>query len=242
MKKNLALALSFLFLVSFVSVVLAEEWVSSEVISNEIVNDSLIQEVDNSIEQDVSNFDVFKARAGLWFAFREEKIAEKELALARLRLAQARKFAKNNNTVAMQKALEEHNRLLEKVQKRIKNIEEKNLSSEKLRGLDRAIQVHELRVERFREKLENSNLTEEQKEKLELALNRSTKSLEGLNQLKKIKEEREVLRLRATQNLSEEEAKKIIENLSKERQEIRQKIEELKKQREEIRVSNKRSR
>ena len=111
-----------------------------------------------------SGMDVFKARMGIWFTFNQEKKAEKELGLADLRLIQARIAARNNDTAAMEKALEAHERIMDRVQIRIGEL---NLSADKLVGLNRAIEVHTAQLGKLQNLLANANLTDAQRTRIE---------------------------------------------------------------------------
>lgn len=122
-------------------------------------------ESDLNVSEDVSSWRMGWKQVGLWFTFNQEKKAQKELELAKLQLIRAKIAAKNNNTVAMEKALEAHDRLIEKVQARVDRISKSNAGGN-LTGLDRAIAVHEARIEKLNGILENGNLTETQKTKL----------------------------------------------------------------------------
>ena len=58
----------------------------------------------------------------LALTFNQEKKARMELKLAEMRLNQARHAAKNNNTEAMQKALEAHDKIIQRIQERVQKI------------------------------------------------------------------------------------------------------------------------
>ena len=102
-----------------------------------------------------------------WLTFNQEKKAEKELKLARLELIRAKIAAKNNNSVAMERALDAHQKLIERINERMNKLEARNLSSDKLVGLDRAIEVHEARIAKMNEILANANLTADQIARIE---------------------------------------------------------------------------
>lgn len=110
-------------------------------------------------------------KIGIWFTFNQVKKAQAELELAKLRLIQAKIAEKNNNTLAMQKAIDAHNRLMDDVQIILNKIAAKNVSINGT-GLDRAIEVHELRIAKIQSLLASANLSDEQKAKLEKRLNR----------------------------------------------------------------------
>jgi chromosome segregation ATPase len=115
--------------------------------------------------EDISSLTMGMKQVGVWFTFNQEKKAQKELQLAKLQLIRAKIAARNNNTIAMEKALEAHDRLIEKVQARVDRISKSNAGGN-LTGLGRAIAVHEARIVKLNALLENENLTEAQKAKL----------------------------------------------------------------------------
>ncbi|MEM4181536.1 MAG: hypothetical protein QXX68_00005 [Candidatus Pacearchaeota archaeon] len=223
MKKTILIA-SLFILVSTLSLIAAEEFVSSqEILLRPAVDPAVVSEAENSLNEDVSGFDLFKERLALRFTFNKEKRAERELKLAGMLLNRARIAARNNNTKAMEKAIEEHNRLMERVKQRVEESNRKNMSSEKLEGLDRAIQVHEIKIERFTQRLQNENLSEKQKENIEKMLNNSQKSIEVLNQLRELREERKEIRESFRNNLSEEKAR-IKSEIEAEKERLRERI------------------
>lgn len=115
-------------------------------------------------DSDVSGFKVSVQELKTMFTFNQEKKVQLELELARLKLIQAKIAAKHNDTAAMEKALEAHNKLLEKVNATINAISNKGGN---ITGLARAIQVHERRIELLNTILASKNLTETQKAKIE---------------------------------------------------------------------------
>lgn len=142
---------------------------SAVVTSTETTETADINTESEDIEttETVSQGEIVKKQIGLWFTFNQEKIAEKQLELAKLRLIQARIAAKNNNTEAMEKALEAHERILTKFQERMEKVKAKNVSAEKLTGLERAIQVHEARITKMETILANAELTDAQRTRIE---------------------------------------------------------------------------
>lgn len=178
-------------------------------------NTSADDEQSLNLDEDVSEGQITWKQMGLWFTFDQERKAEKGLELARLRLIQAKVAAKNNNSDAMEKALEAHEKILERVKERMSKIEDGkdiNESAVKLRGLDRAIQVHERRIAFLNGLLENANLTEDQRAKIELRIAKAeniTARLSELNEEKKSRlQEKAILKY----NLTEEESKKFVED------------------------------
>ncbi len=129
------------------------------------------QEAEASLDtnESVSGMRIFWKQVGLWFTWNQEKKAQAELDLARLRLIQARNAANNNNTVAMEKALAAHDKIMTSVQAIIDRLQARNFSFNGT-GLDRAIQVHEIRIEKINSMLANANLSAEQAAKVEARL------------------------------------------------------------------------
>lgn len=176
----------FLMLFSF-SFALAENEtvnVSEEVIPTLIsapVEDSVLNETEEVTETEATG-SIFWKRAGIWFTFNQEKKAEKELKLAELQLIRARIAARNNNTQAMENALEAHKKLIERVQERVSKIENGNASG-KLTGLDMAIQAHQARIARFNAQLNNSNLSAKQIEKLQERIEQAQENTQHLREV-----------------------------------------------------------
>jgi len=153
----------FLMLFSF-SFALAENETTNEsatpmLISAPVENTSM--EVEDN--ETVSDSQVFWKKVGIAFTFNQEKKAEMELKLAEMELIRARIASKNNNTNAMVKALEAHQRLIARVQERVSKFDEKKNSTERVVGIERAIQAHEAKIARLNNLVAtNPNLTAEQ--------------------------------------------------------------------------------
>jgi len=189
-------------------------------ISNQTLDNETMQEINDDLNESVSDFDMGMAKLGLWFTFNQEKKAEKELKLARLELIRARVFAKNNNTVAMENALEAHDRLLEKIQTRINSLQEDSTkegtkkSVDKLIGLERAIAVHEARIQKLKDLIaSDSNLTEEQIANIQEKLSKAENNTEHLKDVQEAKKEKIKTKLMAIGNMSEDEAESEIHDL-----------------------------
>ena len=187
-------------------------------------NTEIEAEAEADLEEDVSSWQIGRKTVGLWFTFNQEKIAEKQLELAKLRLVQARVAAKNNNTEAMEQALEAHERIMEKVQARMQIIASKNLSSDKLVGLNRAIQVHEARISRLSNLLESANLTEEQRTRVEARIQQQTEVTENLNEVQSRIQERVQEMTQKVEELKEEaeSENKTVQQVWEEQREERQ--------------------
>lgn len=184
------------------------------------IDNETASEIAEEMNESVGILDIGMKRMDIFFTLNQEKKAKKELNLARLRLIQARKAAKNNDTAAMEKAFEAHNRILEKVQARINAIdgvstkEGNQDSAEKLIAMERAIQVHELRVQKLKDLIaSDSNLTEEQIARIEEKIDKAEANTAHLKEVQSAKKEKLKTKLMAVSNLSEEEAEEEIEEI-----------------------------
>jgi len=179
---------------------------------------SVETEEELELNEDVSNSKIAWKHFGLWFTFNQEKIAEKQLELAKLRLAQANWAAKHNNTKAMEKALEAHERIMDKLQNRINKIEynadDKNVSAPvaRLVALETAIAVHERRITFLNNVLENANLTDEQRARVEARISHVEEVTGKLTELNLEKRDKMVTKLMAVKNMTEDEANEVIDN------------------------------
>lgn len=195
---------------------LAEENVSANV-SSDATPVLISEDVSNvtDVEADLNEADNVGAlgmglkKMGLWFTFNQEKKAEKELQLAKLQLIRAKIAAKNNDSAAMEKALEAHQALIEKVQVRMDKMQNKS------KGLDRAIEVHEARIAKLNLALLNANLTNEQRQGVEEIISKLenvTSHLRGVET--RIENKSESIRERA--NSSGEKGDKVRERVRNE--------------------------
>lgn len=188
-------------------------------VSEGTVDQITTDEINDELNESVGAGTVLGEKVKLWFTFNQEKKAQIELKIARLELIRARIAAQNNNTVAMEKALEAHNRLLEKVQARIEKLDGKATkqgvkdSVTKLVGLERAIQVHEARIAKLNEILANENLTEEQIAKVQARLDQAVNNTAHLKDVQAAKVDKLKTRLMAVANMTEEEAEDEIEEI-----------------------------
>ncbi len=89
--------------------------------------------------------------------------AERELQLARWKIAEARVATKNGDISRAERAMEAHEQILQRVQERVSKMDNKSLTP----GLDNAIQVHEQRMSNLNVALQNANLSEEQRIRVE---------------------------------------------------------------------------
>lgn len=211
-----------------VSAVLAEE-TSDSVIAPAPAEDSSTTstaidaetqaELDDELDESAGPVKMGWENAKLWLTFNNEKKAQQELRIAKLRLIQAKIAAENNNTVAMERALEAHNRILEKVQARINAIDGASTdegarnAAEKLVAMQKAIEVHEARISKLNALLASENLTDDQRAVLEKRLEQAQNNTEHLKEVQAEKKEKIKTKLRAATNLTEEEADVVIENI-----------------------------
>ena len=133
---------------------------------------------------------------------------ERQLELANLKLIQAKMLLEKGNIKASEKALEQHDKLLDYVQERIEKMENKSLTP----GLDNAIAVHEMRLERLITLLNNSNLTEQNREVFERRINHLeniTSHLENVRGKMEQRRENVISRLQNKSDKSEDREDKI---------------------------------
>ncbi len=170
--------------------------------------------------------------------FNEDKKAQMELKLAEMRLNQARHAAKNNNSEAMQKALEAHDRIIQKIQERVQKMEsrgDENSTKEKignLYALQQAVQVHEERIAKLGALLENENLTEQEKQVIQMRLEKAQNNTAHLQEVQTEKEDKLKTKLMAVANITEEQAQSIVDALreSKDKEEFKKNMEDAKQQ------------
>lgn len=191
---------------------------TSNVTSTEL-DAGTVAEINDNLDESVSGLRIGWERVKLGLTFNNEKKAMQELKIARLRLIQARIAAKNNNTEAMQNALEAHNRIMERVKDRVNAIDGASdskgtrIAAAKLVGLERAIEVHEARISKLNEILASENLTEEQRAKLEEKIAKAEDNTAKLRELEAEKKDKLKTKLRAVANMTEEEAAAEIEEI-----------------------------
>ncbi len=211
------IALAFVLLVPLV---FAEEALVTTLSEEPLTTDNTEAPVISEVEETVSDGEIFREKLGLFFTFNQEKRAEKELKLAKMELIKAKIALKNNNTIAMQKALDAHDRLIENVQNKIQNKKEQSdkkdveKSVEWLSGIEKAVDAHESKVERLNLLLaNNTNLSEEEIANINARIEKSQLSITHLKEVEANKQERIKTKLMAIGNMSEEEADAKIEEL-----------------------------
>ncbi|HLF53659.1 MAG TPA: hypothetical protein VI544_00610 [Candidatus Nanoarchaeia archaeon] len=179
-------------------------------------DDADTDELDDNLNESVSAGKVGWENFKLWFTFNNEKKAIQELKLARLRLIQAKVAAQSGNDDAMQRALDAHDRLIDRVKSRVDAVNGESSgkgirsSAEKLVGLARAIEVHEARISKLNEILASENLTDEQRAKVEKRLSKVEENTAKLRDVQENKRDKLKTRLRAVTNLTEEEVESVI--------------------------------
>ena len=162
--KTLGIIIGILALLAFVPLVHAEQDNQTPSIEPILIAQPVNETANDLNESDVSGFKPLMQELRVMFESRQEKKVQLELELARLRLLQAKIAEKHNNTAAMERAIDAHNRIMERVRAEIDKISNKGGN---LTGLDRAIQVHELNIAKLNAILASENLTAEQKAKIE---------------------------------------------------------------------------
>lgn len=190
--------------------------------SNVTIFDKYDPNLNNSLEGSAKGEKWLKTQ--IWFTFNQEKKSEMELQLARLMLIKAKIAAENNNSKAMEKALEAHQRIITKIESRTEKLDEGSKKQEgiksyvnKVVGLEKAIAVHESRLENLQLIIEQSNLSETQIEKINEKINQSQQTIEHLQEVEAKKKEELKIKLRAVSNMSEEQIKEEIAKIENEK-------------------------
>ncbi len=207
----------FLMLFSF-SFALAEDTNDSDVpmlISAPVADDL-------SNVSDISSGTVFMKEVGLWFTFNQERKMEKEMELAQMRLQQAEFATLHNRTQNAEKALEAYGKLIERVNKRGESVQANNVSVSALRlaAMDQAILSHQERLMKISSHLDNADLTEEQRVRLQERFAHAENVTGHLQEVQSEREERIKTRLMAEGNLSEAEAEARIEKAKENAEEM----------------------
>ena len=181
-----------LFLVASLSLISAEENNSTELTENltTLNSSNLTDNINNSDLNDevISNWRYSWEKFKINFIWNQAKKAKRELMMAQWKLAEAKFEAKRGNFNASEKAIEEHDRILEIFQNRIENMKNKSLTP----GLDAAISTHQKNLENLNLLLESMNLTEKERERIEMRIEKienNTAHLEDI--MLRIQERRE---------------------------------------------------
>lgn len=143
--------------------------------------------------------------------------SEREMQLARWKIAEARIAAERGNLDRAERAIQENQRIMERVHERISELDSDSLTP----GLDNALRVHEERIIRLNQALENANLSEEQRERI---YERMAQADNVSEQLQQNRERIGASREQAIQDL--EEARRNLENMSDFREEVLERVEQ----------------
>jgi hypothetical protein len=196
--KTLIIGLMALLAISMFSFAMAEENSTNieEPNITQTVDQTTINEINDDLNESVNVLKVGWLKLDILLTLNQEKKAEKELKLARLELIRAKIAAKNNDTEAMENAINSHNRILERIQKRMDSIDGESTkqgiknSATKLVSLERAIQVHEARISKLNEILASENLTDEQRLMVQAKIEQAENNTAHLNEVKDANEEK----------------------------------------------------
>lgn len=168
-------------------------------------NTTLVSE--NVTEPSASSF--FWKNLGLFFTFNQEKKMNKELELAQMRLQQAEAASQKNNSAKAEKALDEYNRLMDSASKRAEMLNSgSNINGSTLRvaAMEQAILVHEDRIAKIQARLNNENLTDDQRAKIQERLDKAENVTAHLQDVQTAKEEKIKTRMMAELNMTSEQA------------------------------------
>ena len=208
--------LAVVLLISLIPMAFAEENLISPASG---LDSETVSDINTGIDGTDGAGKMLGQRLGLLFTFDKEKKAEKELKLARLELIRARIAVEHNDTKALEKALENHERWMQRVEARV-NItsddptrEGINKSLNNLVGLERAIDVHEFHIARLNLLINESNLTEEQIAQVQEKINQIEDSIAHLNDVQDSKKDRLKTKLMAVSNMTDDEAEDEIEDI-----------------------------
>lgn len=166
-------------------------------------------------------FKTFGEKMRLAFTFKQEAKAKTEIELAELRLLEAKAMFMKGNVEAFKKAQEKHDELIVKAKERISKIEEDG-DSEKIRmnagklvGLERAIEVHNYKIDKLKEIISSGNLSEEQIAKFEEKISMMQNKTEDMRDKIDDRKEKMKTKLRAITEKSESEIDDEIEKIEK---------------------------
>jgi vacuolar-type H+-ATPase subunit I/STV1 len=221
MQKQIAVfAFAVLLLASMMAFAIAEENEINLISSNpQTVDQETVNAINDELNESAGAGKVFMEKVKSFLTFNQEKKAEQELKLAKLELIRVRIAAKNNNTIAMEKAIEAHNAIIAKIQARIYALDGKATkqgikdSAAKLVGLERAIEVHEARIAKLNEILASENLSEEQIANIQARLDQAINNTAHLKEVEAAKTDSLKTRIMAVANMTEEQANAEIQKL-----------------------------
>jgi chromosome segregation ATPase len=216
--KNIIMALLLVTAIFASGFVLAEENLSVNASSNisvdtENSSDSINVSAD---EQVPSKFRYGWEKFRLHLMWNETNKLQHEFKLAKWKLQEAKFEAKKGNFEAADSALEEQESILENIRLRVSKFNETNRTLTP--GLDQSISVHEERLANLKLLLESSNLTDEQKIKLEMRISRLENNTQHLQDVRdKVREKREDKlqeRLNKTLDKADERREKLRERMN----------------------------
>jgi hypothetical protein len=173
----------------------------------------------DNFNESASSWNIAWEQLKIMLTFNPEKKAELQLRLADLRLNQAKIAADDNNTEAMQKALDAHDKLITQIQDEIQKMNSANNTNSTresivgLVGLERAIQVHEARITRLNKLLSSSNLTADEKAKIEVRITQVQNNTAQLTSIASQKENKLKTKLMEIGNFTEAQAQQAINSL-----------------------------
>jgi len=171
------------------------------------------------LDESVNSLKIGWENSKLWFTFNKEKRAMQELKLAHLHLVQAKIAAKKGDTEAMDKAIETHNRILEKVKTDLDKIdgqkEEKGIKNSigAYTRISNKLENHKQKIETLKLVLENENLTDIQRENIEKIIEKAENKTEEIEEKQEKKREETKTRLMAIGNKTEEEAEDLVSQI-----------------------------
>jgi len=173
---------------------------------------ALAQETEINPDENVNlGWEKFK----LFFTFNQEKKAEKEMQLADAMLAKAQKMAEKGNLQAMESAQKEYEKLTIRAQERIQKLEGKNSESsvKTTARIENQIELHNMRLAQLKESLIATNLTDEERVRVENAIERISNRSEKLEETVKRVNEKQRTRAMATDGITETQADKKISEI-----------------------------
>lgn len=158
----------------------------------------------------------------LAFTADQEVKAHKELKLASKRLVEAREMVDRGNAEGFVRAQAQHELMLQRAQTRLESID-RDGSADNIRawarivvGLETAVEVHEYKIAALRERLDDANLTAEQRARIEASISKMESKTEALKTKLEEREERIKTRLRAVTEKSESEIEAEIDEIKAE--------------------------
>ena len=156
----------------------------------------------------------------LAFTFNQHIKAEKELELARERLLEAKIMAEMGNEKGFEKAQKRHDKLIERAEKRLERIDGDGNSSKildsavKLKGLEVAVEAHDLRIQRLKEFVAGANLTDEQTERFNEIISKMEEKNSEMREKLEERQDRIETKLRAVTEKNESEVENEVRKMN----------------------------